>query len=135
MVPTFTNCVFLRQSMHETDSGLRIFGTDFFWPILPGENNPYFDQIPPGTDIIVAHGPAKDHVDGGHGCTSLLSHIKRVKPRLVVCGHIHHAHGVVQGDGELSNTTFVNAAICKGEGYTVGFEPVVVHLPPKHQES
>jgi len=37
--------------------------------------------------------------------------------RLFVCGHIHGAHAVLKGEGELEGVTVVNAAMCN-EGYT-----------------
>lgn len=54
--------------------------------------------VPPDTDVLISHGPpyrACDHTwDGGHvGSTALAAAVKRVRPRLVVCGHIHHAAG------------------------------------------
>jgi len=111
---------------------LKIFGTQFFWPCPSG--NPYFDQIPEGTDVVIAHGPAQGYVDGqgmklegGGGCPSLLQRVRAIRPTLVVCGHIHSAHGVKQGEEELHKTTFVNAAQCK-DGYSIGWTPIVVSI-------
>ena len=107
-------------------TNLKVFGTDFFWPCPSG--NPYFDLIPEETDIVITHGPAMGFVDGnGGGCPSLLKRIKEIRPRLVVCGHIHSAHGVIEGTGDLEGVTFVNAAICL-DGYKVGWEPIVIDL-------
>merc|ERR1712039_749295 len=77
------------------DGGPRFFGTDFFWPIKKGTKNPYFDQIPECTDVLVAHGPALGCADGGKGCEALLAAVRRVQPALVVSGHIHFAFGAV----------------------------------------
>jgi hypothetical protein len=50
--------------------------------------------IPIGTNIVVTHGPAKGHLDNdAGGCPHLGREIRRVKPRLVVWGHIHHGRG------------------------------------------
>lgn len=63
------------------------------------EDPPFTDKIPPGTDIVLTHGPAKFHLDsaGPHraaGCPLLGREIVgRVRPRLVVCGHIHASYG------------------------------------------
>jgi len=100
----------------------------FFWPCPYG--NPYYDQIPQNTDILVTHGPVQGYVDNTAGCPALLEHVKRVKPKLVVCGHIHSAHGSLKGKDDLQDTTFVNAANCF-EGYTIGWEPIVVAVTPK----
>jgi Icc-related predicted phosphoesterase len=109
-----------------TVENLRIFGTNFFWPMGSGPN-PNYTQIPEGLDILITHGPVKGFVDNNCGCPSLADFVRKLRPRLVICGHIHGAHGVVEGDGEFQGITFVNAAICKN-GYTIGWEPVVVTL-------
>lgn len=52
------------------------------------------NTIPEGTDIVLTHGPPKGYLDeGGKGCNWLLRELWRVKPRLVVCGHIHEGRG------------------------------------------
>ena len=105
---------------------MTIFGTDFFWPMVT--DNPHFGAIPTGTHVLVAHGPAAGYVDGGYGCEEFLRHCKRVRPRLVVSGHIHGAHGLTEGVGELEGTTFCNAAIArKGHG-DMGWAPIGVEL-------
>merc|ERR1719221_2025328 len=102
-----TNATFLRNAMTECD-GVRIHGKGFFWNMTTA--NPYDDLIAPGTDIIVAHNPAKGYVDGGHGCSASAQTIARLRPRLYVCGHIHSAKGQVQGSGACATTLFVNGA-------------------------
>jgi len=78
----------------------------------------HWDLIPEGTNILVTHGPAygildsvlyansdfKEHV----GCVDLADAIKRIKPDVHICGHIHSAHGQVHIDG----TSYYNASIC-----------------------
>ena len=61
-------------------------------------------MIPLKTDVLVTHGPAKGHVDAeslGAGCSHMLREVRRVKPRVHICGHIHQARGteVVNWDG------------------------------------
>jgi len=73
------------------------------------------------------HNNNNSYVDDKHGCPSLLKAVERVRPRVLVAGHIHSAHGVAQGTGKCSSTTFVNAAICKG-GYKAGWKAVVVDI-------
>ena len=52
------------------------------------------DRIPDGTDIVLTHGPPKGHLDlGGKGCEWLLVELWRIKPRVVVFGHIHQGRG------------------------------------------
>merc|ERR1712224_61864 len=72
---------------------------------------PPYEAIPPETHIIVAHGPAMGHVDGVTGCPCMLEHVARVQPKLFVCGHIHEARGICDGQTDrLGRTLFVNAA-------------------------
>jgi predicted phosphohydrolase len=52
------------------------------------------DSVPQETDILVTHGPPKGYLDEeGKGCPQLLREIWRIRPRLVVFGHIHGGHG------------------------------------------
>jgi Icc-related predicted phosphoesterase len=56
-------------------------------------------------DVLVTHGPPRYHLDKRDfyraGCPFLAEQVSRLKPRLVVCGHIHAAFGreVVVLDG------------------------------------
>ena len=53
------------------------------------------NRVPRNTDIILTHGPARSHLDGWKksGCSFLQKEIMRVRPGLVVCGHIHVGYG------------------------------------------
>lgn len=53
------------------------------------------NRVPRNTDIILTHGPAKSHLDGWKesGCSFFQKGIMRVRPRLVVCGHIQVGYG------------------------------------------
>lgn len=110
-----SNATLLRQSEFELavsdGQSLKVFGTDFFWPCPSG--NPYFDQIPEDTDILIAHGPAKGCADGTKGCPALLKAVECRHLQLVVSGHVHFARGAAlmrQPDGH--ETVLVNAANC-----------------------
>lgn len=52
--------------------------------------------IPSSTDIVLTHGPPWGHLDGmkKSGCAFLAREVVRVKPQLVVYGHIHVGYGV-----------------------------------------
>lgn len=104
---------------------LKIHGTNFYWPMTTP--NPYYGAIADDVDILLCHGPVKGYVDGGTGCETLLKHVERVKPLLVVSGHVHGAHGVAEGMGRTKGTTFVNAANAK-DGYRMGWDAVTVNL-------
>lgn len=66
----------------------------------------------PERTIVLSHYPPKGVVDktdfGSHvGSPELLDLIKKYKPLLVICGHIHEAAGV----DNIGDTTVVNAAM------------------------
>ncbi|CAE8639441.1 unnamed protein product [Polarella glacialis] len=112
-----SNATLLRQSgCHVKVKGsedLRVFGTDFFWPCPSG--NPNFAEIPLDTDVLIAHGPALGCADGGRGCPSLLEAVQRIKPELVVSGHVHFARGAASlqlARGGHGPTILLNAANC-----------------------
>ncbi|KAF7555000.1 hypothetical protein G7Z17_g2490 [Cylindrodendrum hubeiense] len=46
------------------------------------------------TDVMLVHGPPMGHLDdGGKGCRGLLGELWRVKPKVLVCGHIRAGRG------------------------------------------
>lgn len=74
-----------------------------------------WNKIPDDTDIVLTHGPVwgkLDTVGTPHyqyvGCEQLLWHIKRVKPKLHLCGHVHKQCEWVYDE----NTTYINSALC-----------------------
>jgi Icc-related predicted phosphoesterase len=123
-VPDGLRCHYLQDSGIEL-FGLHIWGTPwqpwfYDWafdaPRHDGETflAAKFDAIPSDTDIVVAHGPPRGHGDvtmaGTHvGSTALISTLERVRPRLVVCGHIHEAYGCYQfGETQIINASLVD---------------------------
>ncbi|KAK1826790.1 Metallo-dependent phosphatase-like protein [Podospora conica] len=66
-------------------------------PARPGKD--IWNAIPSDTDILVTHTPALGHCDYSPvaerhlGCEDLSQALGRVRPRLHVCGHVHHARG------------------------------------------
>ncbi|KGQ06380.1 putative rhamnogalacturonate lyase C [Beauveria bassiana D1-5] len=51
-------------------------------------------SVPADVDVLLTHGPPRGHLDdGGKGCPQLMNEILRVRPKLVVFGHIHRGHG------------------------------------------
>jgi predicted phosphohydrolase len=120
-----SNACFLKNN-GVTIKGLYIYGTDFCWPMKT--QSPIFNKIPQGTDVVIAHGPAKGLVDGGSGCSTLYKVLRRIRPRLVVSGHIHYAHGMCDPQGCLRGSTFVNASNCRGRSEKIGWDPIVVNI-------
>lgn len=86
----------------ETKSrGLRVFGSPWTprmgsWAFQygPGSHFAWDGAIPHDADVILVHGPPAAHLDdGGKGCPNLLTELWRVRPRVVICGHIHAGRG------------------------------------------
>ncbi|VUC37944.1 unnamed protein product [Clonostachys rosea] len=104
---------------------LNIFGSSWtpqcgtFAYQYPPIRDVWMGNVPDDTDILLTHGPPKGYLDlDGKGCPNLLREIARVRPNLVVFGHIHAGHGrqdvvyngverhyqkVMAGDGQLSS--------------------------------
>lgn len=120
---------YLQDSQTEFN-GLKIFGTPWvlpygFWSFMREEEflRERFSAIPDDTDIVISHGPPYGYLDvcqkmitedtehlwpvsvhtGSH---ALMETIERVKPKLVLCGHIHQGRGISKHD----TTLIVNAA-------------------------
>ena len=79
---------------------MSIFGSP--WTSTPGtwafhharDQDPWTNQIPNDTDILVTHQPPRFYLDGGGwGNENLLGELWRVRPRLHVFGHIHQGYG------------------------------------------
>lgn len=90
-----------------------------------------WNMIPSDTNVLVTHGPPFGYGDmtvrGERvGCEELIVQIQnRIKPALVVSGHIHGDYGV-RSDG---TTIFANASICN-EAYQHVNAPIVIEVGP-----
>jgi Icc-related predicted phosphoesterase len=66
------------------------------------------ERCPEGA-ILVVHSPPKGHVDEVHGrhlgSRAILDAVRRTRPALVVCGHIHQCWG---GEAAIGTTPVVN---------------------------
>ena len=71
------------------------------------------DMVPDDTDVLVTHGPPYGYLDkanhGGHnlGSMSWRKCMERVKPKLMVFGHIHGGHGYTK----LHHGCLINASL------------------------
>lgn len=112
------NATYLEDEGIEVE-GLRIWGSPwqprfFDWAFNLDRGEPLramWAKIPPGTDVLLTHGPPLGVLDrtvngDAVGCADLMDAVRRVRPRLHVFGHIHEAYGQVEHDGTL----FVNAS-------------------------
>lgn len=120
-------------------NGLKIYGTPW-QPYFGGwafnlyeeQLSEKWDLIPQDTDIIIVHGSPYRHGDfvfyikdgQGYeenvGSQSLLHKILDIKPKLVVCGHIHGGYGIYQAD----ETIIINCSLVN-ERYKPVNNPVV----------
>lgn len=98
----------------------------------PREIERIYDAIPGDIDILVSHQPPYgygDHVErpwGGiehAGSRELLATIRRVKPKLVICGHIHPGYGRY----ECESTAVHNVAVVD-DSYRLVREPTIIDL-------
>ena len=117
-------------------NGINIWGSPvtpwfFNWAFNRKRGAPikkHWDLIPPGTDIVLTHGPVygiHDTVinDRHVGCQDLLATLQIIKPKVHVCGHIHEATGDVKRGG----IRYINASILN-ESYEMVYKPVVFDL-------
>lgn len=107
-------------------NGYKIWGTPWTPPFVgawQGAQKQHMQMIPDDTDIIVSHSPPYGYGDminavEHKGSKYLLDRMREVKPKLVVCGHIHRGHGVYYTRG----TKVVNAAVAHGQ------KPIMVEV-------
>lgn len=111
---------------HESGTKLRIYGTPWVpklarWAFYgsPEAIKARAEAIPEGIDILISHGPPFglcDRVvprfgDCHVGDTELTNELDRIRPKVVVCGHIHEGYGVDYFEcSDRSKVTVVNAA-------------------------
>lgn len=124
-----------------TIGGLRFWGTPwqpwfFDWAFNLGrgaEIREKWDLIPDDTDVLIVHGPPLGQLDRNSkgdpcGCSDLGDAIRRVGPRLVVCGHIHEGYGEAEMTATRDTAVhMVNASICDADYEPVN-APVIVTL-------
>ena len=119
-----------------TINGLHIWGS----PVTPrffnwafnrnrGEQiRKHWNMIPPGTDLLITHGPPfgiLDQVanDRHIGCKDLLNTITHIKPRVHAFGHVHESYGTTKNLG----IKFINASQVN-EDYQLINTPIVFEL-------
>jgi Icc-related predicted phosphoesterase len=97
----------------------------------PGDLEPIYAAIPVSTDILVSHQPPYGYgdrafdLDSGQvqhvGSRELLAAIERVRPKIVICGHVHGGHGRYEYQGvPIHNVSVVD------EGYKLVHPPTLI---------
>ena len=100
----------------------------------PSDLKRVYAAIPEGIDILVSHQPPLYHgdrtfnLDSGRveyvGSRELLDAIERVRPRIVICGHVHGGFGRYEHLGiPIYNVSVVD------ERYQLVNAPTVIDLP------
>lgn len=125
--------IYLENQLIEIE-GLKIWGSPvsppyrsfgFMWDDL--KRQALYANMP-DCDILINHSPALDSLDKiieeRHvGCEFLKDAIERVKPRLVISGHIHEGYGKLEQNGIV----YVNASIMT-RYYKPLNQPIIVEL-------
>jgi len=100
----------------------------------PRDLEPFYAAIPGSTDILVSHQPPYGHgdrtfdLDSGQvqhvGSRELLVAIERVRPKIVICGHVHGGYGRYEHLGiPIYNVSVVD------ERYRLVNAPTVIDRP------
>jgi 3',5'-cyclic AMP phosphodiesterase CpdA len=100
----------------------------------PSNLEQVYAAIPNGIDILVSHQPPLYHgdrtlnLDSGRvehiGSRELLDALERVRPRIVICGHVHGGFGRYEHQGiPIYNVSVVD------EAYRLVNAPTVIDIP------
>lgn len=108
---------------------------DWAWMKPHDELAEIYAAIPSDTDVLVSHQPPYGcgdlypDMESGKlrhiGSSELLYHIERVRPKKVVCGHLHSGHGryrVADGATEVLNVAVLD------ETYTLSYQKTVFEV-------
>jgi len=101
----FSNIKYLEHESINIE-GINIFGSPYTptfgnWSFMKnrGKLDPYWQEIPENTDILITHGPPKGILDLSYdkneileycGDKELYNHVLRVQPKYMIFGNIHN---------------------------------------------
>lgn len=136
----------LTEGIYLQDSGVQIEGILFYGSPWQPEFNDWsfnlprgpklqekWDLIPKNTDVLITHGPPLHYGDTvfnvimPQGCMDLLDAIRRIKPAVHVCGHIHEGYGIRMN----KDTLLINASNLD-EYYRLVNDPIVFDIVKKN---
>lgn len=128
-----SNLIYLENELVEIE-GIRIWGSPvsppyrsfgFMWN--DAQRELLYQSVPDECDIIINHSPpfgTLDLVDDVHvGCKFLANRLAQVKPKIVICGHIHEAYGTIQKD----NTLYVNPSLMTRKYQPIN-PPIIIEI-------
>jgi Icc-related predicted phosphoesterase len=137
------HCYYLKDS-GIIAGGINIWGTPWvpnlpFWAFYGNGDKlgQAYNAIPEDTEILVTHGPPFAYGDlvgprfGGPehvGSMQCFGAIKRVRPQMTVCGHIHEAYGFYRVENEGEHLTDVYNVSLMTDRYEPIQKPVVIDL-------
>ena len=117
--------------------GLKIYGVQWYhyhnWEYSYKNENfvgkEEWYKIPNDTDILITHGPPYGYLDGQYGSYSLAMHVKDVKPKLHLFGHIHFMNGQKKVTWDSGETTlFVNSSAVSEHENVIINEPSILNI-------
>ena len=122
--PKDYNITYLEHESIEIEC-IKFFGSpytphfnDWAFNVSRHKLQPYWDEMPMDTDVLITHGPPKgildiaDHEEGMEYCgdKSLLNKVLEVKPKYHIFGHIHPKEHINQGTHTYQGINFMNAS-------------------------
>ena len=121
-------------SPYSPSRGLWAFG------YTPEDAVALWEQVPLDCDVVISHTPPKFHCDeapsrGSAGCEALRQALWRVRPRLVVCGHVHESRGAetVLWDLHSPSTKYNELKTIKWKILDIGKKQARVDLTSRSQ--
>jgi len=118
---------------------------DWAWMDAHDALGKVYERIPEGIDILVSHQPpygcgdlyvqpamkngmecwSRQHI----GSSELRFHVERVKPEIVICGHLHKGYGwyEIPHEGAVAPTRVANVSVVN-EKYELVNEPTIIEV-------